>query len=279
MYSWFNKAIGGESRPVPSASGSARRGVGKPRLEALEDRQLLTVSIVNGEIHITQTENADYARVVNDSGNYAVVDNNATHYFSPAEVWGNKVVYHGGGGDDGFYNETDLATEAYGSWGNDFLVASMSHGQAKLFGESGNDTLKGGFADDYLWGGSGNDEMRGNGGNDFLAGGLTSLFNLISDDDVMHGGAGNDRLFGVYGNDRLFGEGGYDILSGGAGRDYLNGGVGDGHADWLRGEAGADTFVADYTWVGGQVVNRDSPVDFKPGEGDRVRNWIFNSPG
>ena len=44
---------------------------------------------------------------------------------------------------------------------------------------------------------------------------------------VVHGGDGDDRLFGCAGNDQVFGEGGDDGLSGGGGNDVVDGGSGD----------------------------------------------------
>jgi Ca2+-binding RTX toxin-like protein len=45
-------------------------------------------------------------------------------------------------------------------------------------------------------------------------------------DDVLTGGAGNDKLIGGPGNDELNGRGGNDMLIGGPGEDKLNGGSG-----------------------------------------------------
>ncbi|MGO4389634.1 Ig-like domain-containing protein [Microvirga sp. 2YAF29] len=51
--------------------------------------------------------------------------------------------------------------------------------------------------------------------------------------NILSGGIGNDKLFGLSGNDRLFGAGGNDTLYGGAGKDVLTG------------DAGSDVFVFD----------------------------------
>ncbi len=53
-----------------------------------------------------------------------------------------------------------------------------------IFGDDGNDTLRGGEKDDTLNGGAGNDVLHGNGGDDVLIGGPGR--------DFMVGGAGND---------------------------------------------------------------------------------------
>lgn len=46
-------------------------------------------------------------------------------------------------------------------------------------------------------------------------------------DDVLTGGAGNDKLIGGPGDDELNGRGGNDMLMGGPGDDTLNGGPGE----------------------------------------------------
>ncbi len=82
----------------------------------------------------------------------------------------------------------------------------------------------------YLVGGSGKDVMHGGKGNDQLFG--------REGDDNLHGNQGNDYLYGEEGGDMLHGNGGADTLSGGDGADTLNGGAGN---DWLDGGLGADT--------------------------------------
>jgi hypothetical protein len=90
--------------------------------------------------------------------------------------------------------------------------------------------------DDYLSGGDGNDTVRGNGGN-----------------DTCNGNAGNDRVYGDDGNDFLYGDDGTDSVYGGAGNDFSCGGNGDdvlvsiggGTADSVRGDAGRDEFWID----------------------------------
>lgn len=59
-------------------------------------------------------------------------------------------------------------------------------------------------------------------------------------DDVIVGGAGNDKLHGGNGNDFLSGGAGNDKLHGGKGNDTLLGGAGSDH---LKGDAGNDTLV------------------------------------
>ncbi|HEX5356706.1 MAG TPA: calcium-binding protein [Aquabacterium sp.] len=82
-----------------------------------------------------------------------------------------------------------------------------------LWGEAGNDTLKGNTAADALNGGEGSDRLSGGGGDDFLQG------------DAMYGtptllNSGADTLYGDAGNDTLNGQGDLDSLFGGEGNDY-----------------------------------------------------------
>jgi Ca2+-binding RTX toxin-like protein len=62
-----------------------------------------------------------------------------------------------------------------------------------FIGGSGNDTITGSTAVDYLSGGAGNDTINGAAGNDVLNGGEGS--------DIVTGGAGKDTLTGGAGND------------------------------------------------------------------------------
>ena len=79
-----------------------------------------------------------------------------------------------------------------------------------------------------------NDVLEGGNGADKLYG--------MSGDDVLYGGDGDDRLWGNSGNDRMAGDGGQDILRGGGGSDTLNGGAGQ---DELFGNSGDDLLIGD----------------------------------
>ena len=68
-----------------------------------------------------------------------------------------------------------------------------------------------------LFGNMGNDMLKGMGGMDILHGG--------KGDDVLYGGADDDTLMGEIGDDKLKGEGGDDTLVGGPGADVLLGGT------------------------------------------------------
>ena len=59
---------------------------------------------------------------------------------------------------------------------------------------------------------------------------------------IVHGGDGNDAIFGSYGNDSLFGDAGNDFILGNRGSDLVVGGAG---MDALYGGAGNDRLIAD----------------------------------
>jgi PAP2 superfamily/RTX calcium-binding nonapeptide repeat (4 copies) len=80
------------------------------------------------------------------------------------------------------------------------------------------------------------------GGNDFV-----HVGNAIRIRSTIHGGSGDDLLFGSGENDNLFGESGNDFLFGLMGDDLLDGGDGN---DWLFGGLGSDTLL------GGKGKNR-----------------------
>jgi Ca2+-binding RTX toxin-like protein len=98
----------------------------------------------------------------------------------------------GGGGDDGFFDESEiLRADIQGGAGDDELYTSS--GADTLFGNSGHDTIYGKNGNDTLSGGPGPDKLIG--------------------------GAGADLLMGQGGNDGMDGSGGQDRCVGGTGRD------------------------------------------------------------
>lgn len=102
-----------------------------------------------------------------------------------------------------------------GTAGHDILGVDVT---GTLAGLGGNDRLTGNLRANVLDGGGGNDRLFGLGGNDLLRGGLGN--------DAMDGGIGHDTLMGGGGNDVLAGNAGNDVLQGGSGNDVLNGGRG-----------------------------------------------------
>ena len=97
--------------------------------------------------------------------------------------------------------------------------------------------------DDDLFGGDGNDVIYGIGGEDYITGG--------NGDDELHGNSGNDQIYGNNGADLLQGQSGDDEMYGGSGSDELIGGSGNdilnggGDNDELIGGSGVDTLFGD----------------------------------
>ena len=109
--------------------------------------------------------------------------------------------------------------DIYGFAGNDTLA-----GHGLLVGGTGDDTLLAfafrsvGF-EEVMHGGAGNDYLYGDRGDDTLRGG--------HDDDEIDGGSGNDFITGDGGNDNISGGTGDDRISGGTGDDVIFGVSGD----------------------------------------------------
>jgi len=173
-------------------------------------------------------------------------------------------VIVGGGGNDNIYGDASLQGALI-----DWSVARqiLQEGQITRyvvsFSQSSitqSDVLG---SNDEIHGGAGNDWLFGGAGADSLDGG--------ADDDVVFGEAGADTLFGAGGNDILAGDAlatpgdlpeslhGDDYLDGGEGNDQLDGGGGN---DSLFGGAGNDRLQGDTL---GLTVDGD---DYLDGEGD-----------
>lgn len=121
--------------------------------------------------------------------------------------------------------------------GDDQIVLDETNGALPpLFANAGpgNDTISGGSAGDFLFGNAGNDLIRGFGGN-----------------DTIIGGTGKDLLLGDRGDDFVDGRGGNDVIvwSNGDGSDTIEGGTGldtvqvngaDAVGDFIRIDANGD---------------------------------------
>lgn len=132
-----------------------------------------------------------------------------------------RITLLGGDGDDIIYNATRLP--------------------ATLDGQTGNDTLYGGFGADVLIGGPGIDTANYG----YRTHAVTVNLDTVADDGAS--GEGDlvapdiETIVGGSGDDTLSGGPGANRLSGGGGGDHLNGGAG---IDALDGGAGADTVVS-----------------------------------
>lgn len=172
------------------------------------------------------------------------------------------VSQNGTAGDD-WLQSNDSHSTLYGLAGNDLILGNFRQANV-LFGNDGNDRMRGGHQDDLLNGGADRDRLMGERGNDLLVGGLGN--------DTLLAGQGSDTLKASAGSDRLRGEVGNDSLDGGAGVDCLNGGNGDDvmldyeGGDRLTGGAGSDQFG-----VGSPLATQASIItDFQVGT-DQVK--------
>lgn len=114
--------------------------------ETLADRILMAgdlgVSLENGVLDIQGSGNADLVevRALAESGQVAVSANSqAPQVFFKSDVA--LIRFHGGNGNDVFFNGTDLRAEAFGQGGADWLI-----------GGAASDLLDGGEGDDHLIG-------------------------------------------------------------------------------------------------------------------------------
>jgi len=155
---------------------------------------------------------------------------------------GNDTIMGGTGND-----------ELNGGSGNDtFLVDGQNGGFDEIKGGAGFDTILGSAADDVIGlkefeakdsvelidGGQGYNVIQGSQKGDDLDFSKTVLTNI----DLIDGGAGNDDITGSVGHDVISGGAGKDRLKGLGGNDVLNGGAGDDVYAISRGD-GQDLIV------------------------------------
>ena len=201
-------------------------------------------------------------------------DNGAEDFDSDDEndlEGGNDIIYTGvqndGPGD-----------KVYGGFGDDKLYGQ---GEARhiLYGEYGDDQIWGGDGDDFIWGDDFSEASDRFGssqpalvpgeedGTFVLAEGEVGLAEgqrwshfdggLMSGDDTLHGGKGNDYMWAGAGDDYVYGEEDDDLLYGGGGEDTLWGGDGEDQIftgtgwDTVFGGDGCDRI---YSQDGGDVI-------------------------
>jgi Ca2+-binding RTX toxin-like protein len=239
-------------------------------IDILEQRQLLSVPVVEGQLVIDGTSRADViaTRIVGQ------------------KLW---IYYNGKITKRSLAGISSIKID--GKDGNDFITHSAGSIPCFLLGGEGNDILSGGLGNDTLDGGSGFDRLHGQSGNDLLDGGKGN--------DVLSGGAGADtvtyatrvnpvtvnlvinaggeededdqlstieNITGGAGNDSLTGDNDENLINGGDGDDTI---TGNGGGDQLNGDDG-DDFIdsADdgYDTVDGgngydSIINMDVEID------------------
>jgi Ca2+-binding RTX toxin-like protein len=169
---------------------------------------------------------------------------------------GDIVIEAAGGGTDTV--RTTLSTYTLGD--NVERLTFIGTGNFEGHGNTLNNIITGGAANNTLFGDKGNDTLNGQGGSDTLFGG--------EGNDTLNGGGGSDTLDGEAGSDALNGGGGADTLiskSDGA-RDNLDGGNGVDTADFSTYTANLSVTLdgGDFATVGGSGPTTATS--------DRVRN-------
>ncbi len=208
----------------------------------------------NGNDTIITGAQSDY--IVSRGGNDSITCGSGWDSIYTGE--GNDTV-HAGAGNDKVQDTLDPNENSDGD------LPGLAHGHKRYYGEEGNDSIIGSLDADTLMGNGGADSIQGGGGADSISGsgGKDELWanrfypdtpyydnidiarNTIhggEGDDHLWGASGNDRLYGDSGNDRLYGMDGNDVLLGGDGNDRFEGGAGK---DQLFGDLGRDTALAD----------------------------------
>jgi hypothetical protein len=202
-----------------------RRAKRQRKFESLEQRTMFAVSSTVYEI--PEDEGGGQALFIYSDDKSDIVSLVETEYgpylnaefapgqevksFRPGQI--KKVVFFGRGGNDTFFNGTDIPMYAEGGGGHD-----------KIWGGRGNDVIWGGNGTggkgdgnvDILFGGAGNDAINGEGGDDRISGGEGI--------DALFGSSGNDLIYGGDDMDFIFGGAEADTLIGGKGGDFLSGG-------------------------------------------------------
>ena len=172
----------------------------EPMMQALEQRQMLSVAVVDGTLCVRGTDHGDRIAVSVDHGQVTVTMNGNTRHFGLNDVMKLKIQARGGNDVVSLDRSVRLQSMMDGGAGDDSMMGGF-----------GKDDMVGSGGDDVLVGRGAGDEMEGDGGNDDLFGG--------GGDDNLQGGDGNDDLHGGAGDDNLDGEDGHDDLEGGTGDD------------------------------------------------------------
>ncbi|WP_254508842.1 beta strand repeat-containing protein [Anatilimnocola floriformis] len=113
--------------------------------------------------------------------------------------------------------------------GNDYVIATGVLVPTTIDLAEGDDYASSGMQDDLIIGGAGNDKINASGGNNVIWG------DTLGEQDLPTGGA--DVLSSLGGNDIIYGGGANDQIFSGAGDDYINAGMGD---DTVSAGAGND---------------------------------------
>jgi Ca2+-binding RTX toxin-like protein len=191
-------------------------------------------------------------------------------------------------GDDG-------ANSLYGEGGNDVLKGGG--GSDKLYGGAGDDTLNSDAIGDFLDGGSGNDTVNFgdaqygvyvnlatgyyNHGKYFQPVAPGTPQNIVNVENV-EGSNTVDHIVGNSADNILNSNGGADTIWGGGGNDTINGGAGidtifaGSGNDVITGGADNDLFVFDVAGAGPVNIGNDIITDFAAGDHIQIDDAIFS---
>jgi len=161
-------------------------------MQRLEDRRMLSASVVEGVLTVEGTEADDQI---------VVSLNTVDPLVTKLDVKLNGVV-------SSFDLSTVTGLRLSGGNGDDVITIDETGGAISLAA-----TLLGGNGKDLLTGASGNDRLEGGNGKDILSG--------VGGNDLLEGGNGKDDLSGGLGDDTLLGGNGKDDLDGGEGVNVL----------------------------------------------------------
>ncbi len=231
-------------------------------IDLLESRLHLSLSFAldAGTLTLGGTPAADVILIckvpptASDPESLSVKINSSTFYLPLSEV--ERITIKTGNGNDkvSFGEAVNIPVTIFGGLGNDKLSGGARSN--KLVGEAGNDVLIGSSGRDQLSGGPGTDtadyssrlddlvitlDGKPNDGTPTVGTVKGEGDNVMSDIEIVAGGAGDDSITGSAKRDILKGNDGNDTLVGGDGDDLLVGGKG---ADVLRGGLGDDTIHA-----------------------------------
>lgn len=156
-----------------------------------------------------------------------------------------------------------LSIDVMGAEGTDNINASQAGAFPLMLSSGGTPTLPN--DQEVVIGGAGNDKITGGEGRDRLDGG--------GGNDHLWGWDGNDELHGGEGIDKLWGESGNDVIHGDDGNDVIQ--VGEPGEDQNFGDAGDDEFQLDP-----DSPNFDGSLDKKTDGGTGTNHlWVAASRG
>ena len=225
-------------------------------IDALEPRILFALSLKldEGLLTIGGTGASDTIVISKLEDNLSIAVNKSIFIMPGDEI--QRINIKGLGGNDriSFGDGVNIAATIFGGDGNDLL--SGGGRSNRLCGEAGHDTLVGSTGRDQFIGGIGIDtanfsqrlddlvitlDGKPNDGTPTVGQTKGEGDNVMSDVEVVIGGAGDDSITGSAKRDILRGGAGDDTLIGNDGDDLLVGGDG---ADVIKGGLGDDTIMA-----------------------------------